>query len=77
MEEFELPITYKGKEQLFNVKLATFTYGYKFYVDVNGNEVVFERDDSGNMRALIQDTSSESKIEKELIEAIMEVFSSL
>ncbi|AZB07406.1 hypothetical protein EG344_00415 [Chryseobacterium sp. G0162] len=77
MEEFELPVTYKGKEELFNVKLATFTYGYKFYVDVNGNEVVFERDDEGNMRAMVQDTSSESKIEKGLIEAIMEVFNAL
>ncbi len=77
MEEFELPVTYKGKEELFNVKLATFTYGYKFYVDVNGNEVVFERDDEGNMRALVQDTSSESKVEKGLIEAIMEVFNAI
>ncbi|WP_250254673.1 hypothetical protein [Chryseobacterium sp. Marseille-Q3244] len=77
MEEFELPVTYKGKKELFNVKLVTFTYGYKFYVDVNGNEVVFERDDEGNMRAMVQDTSSESKIEKGLIEAIMEVFNAL
>lgn len=77
MEEFELPVTYKGKEELFNVKLATFTYGYKFYVNVNGNEVVFERDDEGNMRAMIQDTLSESKVEKELIAAIMEVFNTL
>ncbi|WET49932.1 hypothetical protein PYS58_02125 [Chryseobacterium indologenes] len=77
MEEFELPVTYKGKEELFNVKLATFTHGYKFYVDVKGYEVVFERDDSGNMRALVQDTSSESKVDKGLIAAIMEVFNTL
>ncbi|AZA89199.1 Uncharacterised protein [Chryseobacterium nakagawai] len=77
MEEFQLPVTYKGQEQLFNVKLATFTYGYKFYVDVNGHEVVFERDDEGNMRAMIQDLSSDSNVEKGLIEAIMEVFTAL
>lgn len=77
MEEFELPVTYKGKEELFNVKLATFTHGYKFYIDVHGHEVVFERDDSGNMRAIVQDTSLESKVEKGLIEAIMEVFNAL
>lgn len=77
MEEFQLPVTYKGQEQLFNVKLATFTYGYKFYVDVNGHEVIFERDDEGNMRAMIQDLSSDSNVEKGLIEAIMEVFTAL
>lgn len=74
MEEFELPVTYKGKELLFNVRLATFTYGYKFYVDIDGNEVVFERDDEGNLRALVPDTS-DTAIEKGLIEAIIEVFS--
>lgn len=75
MEEFELPVTYKGKDLLFNVRLATFTYGYKFYVEIEDNEVVFERDDEGNLRAIIPETTSGTVIEKGLIEAIIEVFS--
>lgn len=77
MEEFEIPVTYKGKELLFNGRLATFTYGYKLYVDVHGNEIVFERDDEGNLRAVLPDISSEKTIEKELIEAIIQVFNDL
>lgn len=77
MEEFEIPVTYKGQEYLFNGRLATFTYGYKFYVDVNGVEVVFERDDEGNLRAMLPDNTSDNSIEKGLIEAIIEVFKAL
>lgn len=75
MEEFELPVTYKGKDLLFNVRLATFTYGYKFYVEIEDNEVIFERDDEGNLRAIVPETTSGTVIEKGLIEAIIEVFS--
>ncbi|PWN71287.1 hypothetical protein C1631_001295 [Chryseobacterium phosphatilyticum] len=77
MEEFEIPVTYKGQEYLFNGRLATFTYGYKFYVDVNGVEVIFERDDEGNLRAMLPDNTSDNSIEKGLIEAIIEVFKAL
>ncbi|UKB85950.1 hypothetical protein LF887_10080 [Chryseobacterium sp. MEBOG06] len=75
MEEFELPVTYKGKDLIFNVRLATFSHGYKFYVDINGCEVVFERDDEGNLRAIVPDASSNHPVEKELIAAIIQVFS--
>lgn len=77
MEEFEVPVTYKGKELLFNGKLATFSYGYKLYVDVDGTEVVIERDDHGDLRALLPDAALEKNIDKGLIEAIIEVFKEL
>lgn len=77
MEEFELPVTYKGKELTFNVRLATFSHGYKFYVDVDGCEVVFERDDEGNLRAIVPEASSNPPVEKELIAAIINVFSDI
>ncbi|MCD9616108.1 hypothetical protein [Chryseobacterium gleum] len=77
MEEFEVPVTYKGQDQLFNGKLATFSYGYKLYVDVDGTEVVIERDDHGDLRALLPDAASEKNIDKGLIEAIVEVFKGL
>ncbi|ASE60964.1 hypothetical protein CRN76_06480 [Chryseobacterium indologenes] len=74
MEEFEIPVKYKGKELVFKGRLATFTYGYKLYVDIDGNEVAFERDDEGNLRALVQENSSNSPVDKELIQSIIEVF---
>ncbi|PXW17782.1 hypothetical protein C8D70_101104 [Chryseobacterium sp. CBTAP 102] len=77
MEEFEVPVTYKGKDMIFNGKLATFSYGYKLYVDVNGIEVIIERDDHGDLRALLPDAASEKDIDKGLIEAIIEVFKEL
>ncbi|PKF76181.1 hypothetical protein [Chryseobacterium sp. PMSZPI] len=73
----ELPVTYKGKELILNGRLATFTYGYKLYVDINGQEVIFERDDEGNLRALVPDASSNPAIEKGLIAAIIELFNDL
>ncbi|MET3036695.1 hypothetical protein ABXT08_11365 [Chryseobacterium sp. NRRL B-14859] len=75
--QLELPVTYKGEELIFNGRLATFSYGYKLYVDVYGNEVVFERDDEGNLRAIISDASTNPPVEKGLIEAIIELFNEL
>ncbi|AZA76373.1 hypothetical protein EG347_01935 [Chryseobacterium sp. G0186] len=77
MEEFEVPVTYKGKELVFNGRLATFSHGYKLYVDIDGCEVVFERDDEGNLRAIVPEASSSPAIEKELIAAIITVFGEL
>ncbi|REC46158.1 hypothetical protein [Chryseobacterium pennipullorum] len=77
MEEFEIPVTYKGKELVFNGRLATFTYGYKLYVDIDGIEVVFERDDEGHLRALVPESSSNPAVDKELIESIISVFNHL
>ncbi|MBV8326618.1 hypothetical protein [Chryseobacterium sp.] len=75
--QFEIPVTYKGQELLFQGRLATFTYGYKLCVDVDGHEVIIERDDSGDLRAILPDSSSNPVIEKELIESIIEVFNEL
>lgn len=75
--QFELPVIYKNKEYLFNGRLATFTYGYKFYVDINDNEVIFERDDEGELRALLPDSTAETAVEKGLIEAVFKVFNDL
>ncbi|WP_312992151.1 hypothetical protein [Chryseobacterium flavum] len=78
--QFELPVIYKGKELLFNGRLATFSYGYKLSVNIHDTDVVFERDDQGNLRAIlpnIHDVSPAFPIEKELIEAIIEVFNEL
>ncbi len=69
---FELPVTYKGEEIIFNSRLVTFGYDYKFHIIVNGQELVFERDDERNFRILTTniDLSAES-IDRDLIESIV------
>jgi hypothetical protein len=74
--QFELPVKYKNQEYLFNGRLATFTYGYKFYVDINGNEIIFEQDDEGELRAILPEASGPA-VEKGLIEAVFKVFKDL
>lgn len=78
-ELFEIPVKYKGKELLFTAKLLGFGYVYKFQVDVNGQEVFFEADDSGDYRAIIDTANLEAamKIDVELLKAIAASFESI
>jgi len=52
-EEFELPVKYKGEEQMLNAKLIVTGYKHKFCVDVNGQNIIFEPDEERNYRAVI------------------------
>ena len=73
-EDFEMPVTYKNQELIFIAKFIQFGYSYKFEVDVNGILVFFEPDEERKLRAIIDPTSNNAnrKIDKELIELIME-----
>jgi hypothetical protein len=73
-EDFEIPVTYKNQELIFIAKFIQFGYSYKFEVDVNGILVFFEPDEERKFRAIIDPTSDNAnrKIDKELIELIME-----
>lgn len=66
---FELPVSYEGKELTFNGRLVTFGYSYKFYIVVNGEELVFEKDDSGDYRVVA--AQKEPRAEKGLLESII------
>ncbi|WP_118976321.1 hypothetical protein [Taibaiella koreensis] len=70
---FELPVNHNGEELLLKGRLVTFAYTYKFYVMVNGRELVFERDDSGEFRALVQAVDSGSEIDASFIHNIIVV----
>ena len=71
-EEFELPVEYKGEEQMFNTKLIVTGYTHKFNVDVNGQSIVFELDDEGNYRAIIpyDDVPKIKSVDIELLKEI-------
>jgi hypothetical protein len=52
--EFEIPLTYKGKELLLPARLLVQGYVYKFEVTIGETKVLYEKDDEGLWRALIE-----------------------
>ncbi len=52
---FVLPVNYKGEALNIKSRLVTFGYVYKFYIIVNGSELVFEKDDEQNYRVIVVD----------------------
>ena len=71
-EEFELPVKYKGEEQMLNAKLIVTGYTRKFSVDANGQMIVFEPDEERNYRAVIpyDDIDKNKPIDIELLKQI-------
>lgn len=72
-ETYDLPVTYKGNELSFPFRLAQFTYGNKIMLTVEETEIVIEKDDEGEWRALVSPEQLHAhKIDQGLIVAIME-----
>ncbi|MDB5195991.1 MAG: hypothetical protein JWP88_361 [Flaviaesturariibacter sp.] len=53
-DPFELPVTYKGKEIHFPAQLLPFGYTYQLKVEVEGQDVLFDRDEEGTFRASLE-----------------------
>lgn len=72
MEEFNLPVNYKGREEIFNVQLKITGYTYRLVVDVYGQPINFERDEERNFRALLDydDVNKAPGIDSDLVKAI-------
>lgn len=72
-EPFQIPVTYKGKDFSFPSNLLKFGYIHKIKVDVFSNDILLERDEDGNFRAVMDPERLESnKIEVDLLKAISE-----
>ena len=76
-QTFILPVTYQGQEMEFEATMQSWAYGYRFLVLVQGTEVIFERDDEGNYRALLSQGTSAKAPENALLEAIVQVIQAL
>ena len=78
-EQLTLPVTYKGKELSFPLKIVPQGYVYRFIVQIDDAEVIYERDDEGEYRAIISkpDEYRAKLPERELLEAISKVIVSL
>jgi hypothetical protein len=71
-EGFELPVHFNGKELSFAGKLHVYSYTQKIEIDVNGTGVLYERDDEGEWRAIVDPTKLEKNksINTALLQAI-------
>ena len=78
-EQLSLPVTYKGKELSFPLKIVPQGYVYRFVVKIDDMEVIYEKNDEGEYRAIISkpDEHQGKLPERELLEAISEVIVSL
>jgi len=68
---FDLPVVYNGEEQVYKGRLATFGYVYKFYIVVDGRELVFEKDDEGQYRVLTESEDKDKSVDAGLLQAVI------
>lgn len=78
-DELEIPIIYKGEPLTIQGKVLAFGYVYKLSVDINGVEIIFEKDDAGDYRAILSDPDSahKQKPDAEMVKAILETLSAI
>jgi hypothetical protein len=73
----EIPVTIRGEERIFVAQVQAWRYGLRFLVDIEGNEVVLERDDAGEFRAILPEGFAGRLPDKVVIGAIIEVLQQL
>jgi len=67
----KFPVEIRGEELVFSAKVQAWRFGLRFLVDVDGVEVILERDDAGEFRALLPDGFVGKLPEKEIVESII------
>jgi hypothetical protein len=74
-----IPVQYKGQDIEFPIQVVATGYTTKFVVELQETDVVFERDDSGEFRAMIPDVENyKGKLPSPaLLEAIAAVLQSV
>lgn len=74
MEEIvHIPVEYGGVAHEFEARLLVWQYGYRFFVPVDGVELMFERDDAGNHRAVVPEGYAKKLPDRGLVMAIAAV----
>lgn len=68
----KLPVEYKGEELEFDMRILRRGYTLRFVVLVNDAEVIFERDEQGEYRAIVlnADEHNAGLIPQDLLAAI-------
>jgi hypothetical protein len=73
----DIPVIIRGEERTFTGRIQAWQYGLRFVVDVDGAEMVFERDDAGEFRAILPEGNTGKAPDKEAIGAIVAVLETL
>ena len=77
-DNLELPVTYKGEEYSFPIRVVQTGYTHKLEVEVNGQRILFEPDESQNYRALVEGSELKHfKVKVGLLQAIAQVIESI
>ena len=78
-QEFEIPLTYRNQQLLVPAQLRVQGYTYRIEAMVEGVTLYFERDDSGDFRAIVPaETPADAKLpETALVQAVTEALASL
>jgi hypothetical protein len=69
-EPFFIPCRYKGVDRQFTATFQAFGYTFRFHVDVDGTDVIFERDEEGNFRAIIPPDTLKHPPDRNLLQEI-------
>jgi hypothetical protein len=69
---FELPVHYKGQDIMLPMRLITYGYTYRMAVQAGDAEIMVEKDEEGELRALMEpEQMLQHKIDPELVAAII------
>ena len=74
---FNLPVSVNGENQSFKGRLVTFGYVYKYYIIVDGQELVFEKDEEQQYRVLSGEDTKGKPINPGIIQAIITALGNL
>ncbi|MCW3081127.1 hypothetical protein [Segetibacter sp.] len=78
MDTLEIPVFYKNKELSLKADVVRFGYVNHIIVDLGGTQITIERDEEGNYRAIGDaEKMQPTKVDTELIEAVVNVLQSL
>ena len=76
-ETVHIPVNYRGEEREFEATVQAWQYGLRFLVPVEGVDLVFERDDAGQYRAILPEGYTSKPPDTGLVQAIMAVLDKL
>jgi hypothetical protein len=76
-ETVDIPVEIRGVERTFAARVQAWRYGLRFLIDVDDVEVVVERDEAGEFRAVLSEGFTGKPPDIEVITAIIDVLQTL
>jgi hypothetical protein len=76
-ETVQIPVTVRGVDREFSAKVQSWRYGMRFLVDLDDVQVIFERDDAGEFRAVLPEGFAGKAPDRDIVEGIAGVLNGL